>query len=340
MFNWFNKSKSRKAEQARSASSATPPSSYSYNSKDLKDLGNVPAALDDDLTPQERDLVLKLAEGAYHIKPDNSACQDWTQYFANNHPLLSICFQHRLHPIGCAMRAIGLLGSVAVGLVITNIVWLIFFYGKDETPIFTVSAAGFRLQNSTEVILLDEKSDVSSYTKIEVNEGMIILWTVGGALHAIFDNTIWYATSCACLLSDSKRKRYEAMRKCRKMTNAIIIVLVVLVSAIATLVVVIRATLRPNTQLSPEALKSVGLNPNDQEILDLKRVDDGASYEFLVAYAVELGVAWFVYYPLFETIFFTGILSCKGRIPCLGGRPREVALEQQRLQELASRCEA
>ena len=56
----------------------------------------------------------------------------------------------------------------------------------------------------------------------------------------------------------------------------------------------------------------------------------GASnFDFLLGYFVEFFLAVFVYSPLILTIVFTGILGCDGRIPVLGGRPREVAKEQR-----------
>ena len=52
-------------------------------------------------------------------------------------------------------------------------------------------------------------------------------------------------------------------------------------------------------------------------------------FDFLLGYFVEFILAVFVYSPLILTVVFTGILGCDGRIPVLGGRPREVAKEQR-----------
>lgn len=278
------------------------------------------------LSEEEKELVLRLAQGMYHL-PGNNCWQDWLQYFGNNHPLFSICFQHRLHPISYGMRAVGLLGSIAFGLAVTNIIWLIFFYGKEEEPpVFVLSASGVSVQNTTEVILLNanDAAGINDYTRVEVTTYMIVLWTAGATLHGVFDNTIWYMTSCACCLFSSQR--LEWMQKCRRKTNVLVILFVVLVVAISTLVVVLRATLQSDDQeYWWLKLRSASVTDDNMEI---HSVSDSSNYEFLVAYAVELAMAWFVHYPIVERIFFSGILGCKGRIKCWSGRPYEVAQEE------------
>jgi hypothetical protein len=63
--------------------------------------------------------------------------------------------------------------------------------------------------------------------------------------------------------------------------------------------------------------------------------EDANVYEFLLSYAIELTLALFVFYPLLETILFTGFLGCCGLLPVLGGRPYEVrqAIEKEKKRQ-------
>ena len=56
-------------------------------------------------------------------------------------------------------------------------------------------------------------------------------------------------------------------------------------------------------------------------------------FTFFVKYAVELFLAWFLYFPIFGTVMFSGILGCGGRLPILGGRPRDKKLIEQDMAE-------
>jgi hypothetical protein len=56
-------------------------------------------------------------------------------------------------------------------------------------------------------------------------------------------------------------------------------------------------------------------------------------FTFFVKYAVELFLSWFLYFPIFGTLMFSGILGCGGRLPILGGRPRDKKLIEQELAE-------
>eukprot|EP00934_Nitzschia_sp_Nitz4_P003628 Nitzschia sp. Nitz4//scaffold32_size149145//57036//58256//NITZ4_002876-RA/size149145-processed-gene-0.122-mRNA-1//-1//CDS//3329548060//3618//frame0 len=271
-------------------------------------------------TPEERNLQKLLGEGAYHL-PGNNWVEDWKQYFANNHPLFAPCLQHELHPISKWMRSIGILGSIMVGLVITNVMYLLWIQDyDDEETIFKMSGGGFAVHDGTEFVYLEDDSIVSQYTTVEVSKGMAILWSVGSAAHALFDNTIWYATSCTCL--DSQEGRFAWIGKHRGIINVFVVLVVVLITAVATLAVVIRATVEGGGDLGAaiKDLKSAGM--------DAERVKDKSNYEFLLSYIVELALAWFLWFPIIETILFSGILSCGGRIACLGGRPQELLEEE------------
>ena len=50
-------------------------------------------------------------------------------------------------------------------------------------------------------------------------------------------------------------------------------------------------------------------------------------FSFILAFIIEFTVSLFIWTPFLMTTLFTGILGC-GRIPCIGGRPREVWKER------------
>lgn len=237
-----------------------------------------------------------LALRAYHL-PGNDYCQDYRQYFSNNHPVLGICLHHNLHPVRFWMRIVILLGSIVFGLAITNVIWLWFFYVEQDTVLFVLSASD---------------GGVDSQQQVVVTKGMVILWTVGGVLHALFDNTIWFITACVCCLPG---QRFGHLERYRRYGTYAVVMAVVVCAAIATLVIVIRA--------------ASGDGGSPVEDIDLQQVHDPSAFSFLASYGIELALSLFVYYFVFATILFTGILGC-GRIPILGGRPYEMTREQKR----------
>jgi hypothetical protein len=58
-------------------------------------------------------------------------------------------------------------------------------------------------------------------------------------------------------------------------------------------------------------------------------------YAFIFPYLIQVLLSWFFYYPLLQTIIFSGILGCCGLLPLFGGRPWEMRQLQQR-KELES----
>ena len=101
---------------------------------------------------------------------------------------------------------------------------------------------------------------------------------------------------------------------------------------LATLVVVIRASLEEGYSDIPVIHNS---SVHFSEILELQ-VHEMQDFSFLKGYAIEFVVSLFVFYPLVEAILFSGALGC-GRLPFLGGRPREMKMEMQRM-ESKSKC--
>jgi len=283
------------------------------------------------VSQSERDrTVPALAWRAYHL-PGNSWCDDWVQYFANNHPLFGICCHHRLHPIQFRMRIVNFIGSIMFGLAVTNVIWLWYIYNEDETVVTITLGGEDEVQNVTTVIeALNNQTNatlVEGSDDIEITEGMVVLWTVGGGLHALFDNTVWYLTACVCCLPGQPLER---LHRCKWCGSYLVVMAVVLCTAIATFVVVLRAALEDDEDIGD--LNSGGIV--DDEI-DLE-IQDKSAYRFLISYCVELALALFVYYPLIGTILFTGILGC-GKVPILGGRPYEVMQEEKQLKREKSR---
>ena len=56
------------------------------------------------------------------------------------------------------------------------------------------------------------------------------------------------------------------------------------------------------------------------------------SLQFLYAYFVEMLLSLFLYSPIIQLIFFSGVLGC-GRLPVLGGRPRSIRLEKRQQEK-------
>eukprot|EP00984_Skeletonema_dohrnii_P015911 scaffold6987_cov128-Skeletonema_dohrnii-CCMP3373.AAC.5 len=133
-------------------------------------------------------LVPKLASRSYHLEEGNSWCEDWLQYQKNTHPLFSICCHHPLHPIGRFQRVIILVGSIAFGLAITNIVYLGFLKSEQAgTAVNYVYEQTGKLSDA-----------ISQRTSIQVEQSLFFLWTVGSGLHSAFDLLIWYLAACSC----------------------------------------------------------------------------------------------------------------------------------------------
>lgn len=264
-------------------------------------------------------LIPALADRCYHL-PGNNYCQDWFQYFMNNHPVLGICCHDKLHPIGFRQRIVTLVGSIAFGLIITNIFFLSLI-STDEAfddlhdPIVSLSV------NST--LTGSQGSD----QQVTITYGMILLWTVGTSVHSIFDMTIWYMSACACCHPGG---RFEQFGCCKMLGSSVVIFAVVLVVAVASVIVVYRASIESQTNDIDE--QDANGNETDGSV-EFGKVNGVESFDFLLSWTVEVVIALFAAYPLIGTIFFTGVLGC-GRLPFLGGRPREMWLEEQERLEI------
>lgn len=267
---------------------------------------------------EREELIPALAWRRYHL-PRYSYCDDLQQYFANNHPLFGLCCRHPLHPIQSKQRLINLFGSIIFGLAVTNIIWLWFELDEERSgddPLLTIT-----LKNATHTgnELLDSASG-----EISLTTGMAVLWTVGGGLHALFDNTVWYLTACICCLEANSQNR---LMNCRKFGAYSVGIVIVLCTIAATFAVLLRAALdNSDSEVTLEDLKSAGITDDNIDLY--AAADSRSTYRFLISYAIEVGLALFVYFPVVGFVLFSGVLGC-GVIPVLGGRPLEVRQEEK-----------
>ena len=268
----------------------------------------------------ERMLVSALADGAYHL-PEYSWCQDWVQYMTNNHPLFGICCHHKRHPVSAWTRVLGLLGSILCGLTISNLFYLWALQNQQYArPILSISL----ISNTTQVdSFVGANATVTAPNEtVNVSALMALLWTVGGAAQAIYDNLIWSIAACQCCPSSNSNKRVKSMG------FYLILLLVLVMGMIASLVVLLRvSTLNSHTHISAQYL-TVELLQNQTLPVQTTSKLTLNDFRFLRGYMIELVLGWLVYYPLVGTLLFSGILGC-GRLPILGGRPRDLILEEK-----------
>jgi len=241
---------------------------------------------------KKRIIIPRLARRAYHLEDGNTWWQDWRQYQRNTHPVLSVCMYHPWHPIRWQQRIVILLGSIAVGLAITNCVYLGFLSSDKAFGVnYIYDATG-------------QISEAVSSSRYTVEQGLFFLLTVGSFVHSCFDMLIWYLLACACFREGGCTGRNSRM--CQNCAVYIATLVVVGVIAAATLVVLVRLK-------NDEAADSSGVESIQVE----------SKFNFLIGYGLELAVSLFVFYFITSTVFFSGILGC-GRIPIFGGRPYEL----------------
>lgn len=286
----------------------------------------------------EKRIVAALALRAFHL-PGYSLLPDWWQYMVNHHPVWGICCHHRLHPLELSMRLLYFVGSVMFGLAVTNCMWLAFIWSEvDENEAFLTVRYGeedAEHSNNTSEAGEDHGLLFQDNGEIIITQGMILLWTVGGTLHALFDQTIWFITTCACCLPGQP---LECCLFARQYSRFLAVLAVVMATAVATLAVLLRASLQvedEQTTEKPATLEDI-YNQTGQRIGQFKE-QSVTAYDFLLTYGVELSLSYLIYYPLLGTLFFSGILGCY-RIPILGGRPYEIRQEERRKQRQQNRC--
>eukprot|EP00526_Cylindrotheca_closterium_P014186 CAMPEP_0113651538 /NCGR_PEP_ID=MMETSP0017_2-20120614/27479_1 /TAXON_ID=2856 /ORGANISM="Cylindrotheca closterium" /LENGTH=338 /DNA_ID=CAMNT_0000564231 /DNA_START=591 /DNA_END=1607 /DNA_ORIENTATION=- /assembly_acc=CAM_ASM_000147 len=266
-------------------------------------------------------LIPLLAAQAYHI-PGNSWFQDWRQFMCNNHPLFGICLHHKLHPIKSCTRMIALIGTILFGLVMTNMFYL-FYLSNPEFDQIVMSVTA-------------DSGDVYTLTT-----GMLLLWTLGGGIHASFNLCLWYIAACSCCRAGGC---CEARACCPSFGKHLIRGVVLMIIVMTVLVILMRIAIgnAGNDTLDDETT-SPSKNATDSNAIDFFfteeawdfSVEGTEEFHFVLAYLVQMGLSLFVYYPVFATVLMSGVLGCNGRLPLLGGRPYEVAQYKRKLQRMS-----
>lgn len=276
------------------------------SSREIQSVGSTEGDLEMD------ELVQLLALQSYHL-PGNNWLQDWWQFMANNHPVFGICCHNRAHPIKSFTRMVALIGTITFGLAITNLCYVFLLWN----PEFDREIVSIATDNGNE---------------FELTTGMLLLWTVGGGIHCMFNLAMWHIAACACCQSGGC---FESYACCPSLGKYMMRFFVLCTGAFCTLIIVLRVA--TNDQIHEYSSiddgnltdTSEGINFAFDDQLDLS-VDDVSEFDFVFNYLVEMILAFFVYYPICGTILFSGILSCDYNIPVLGGRPYEISMAERR----------
>lgn len=275
---------------------------------------------DSDEDSETNQLIQALATQAFHL-PGYSWCQDWWQFVvANNHPVFGILCHHKLHPIKFVTRVVALIGIITFGLAITNLCYVFFLWNPEYDRVL----ASIVLENGT---------------VLELTTSMLTLYTIGSGIHCMFNLAIWHIAACACCQSGGF---LESCACCPSLGKHMVRFFVFCIVAFAALIVILRVASNDRLEeLGVESYyaNSTAFNVRFDDELDLS-VESIAEFDFVLNYLVQITLSLFVYYPLFGTIFFSGILSCGYNIPRLGGRPYEMAREERRKSRAQRRGES
>ena len=277
----------------------------------------------------------KLSIRSYHL-PGNSWGQDYAMYIKNNHLVFGLCCRHRLNPVTTKHRLIILLGSLAFGLTVTNAVYLYFLLG-DKKYDDTALALSFSLSGQ----VVDGLNDSAQNISLDISNGMAMLWTIGAGAHAMFDLLLWHMIACGYCQSTKRNYNHAGWN----MALAVVSIIV----AGASFVVLYRAYEDDEAEIDEQLFKFVDdgnetvsfgyedSNPHRPITMEtIKALRQGnPDFRFLYGYLVELGLSLFVFTPIIQTILFSGIFGCCGRLPLVGGRPRSVKLENERVKKMA-----
>jgi hypothetical protein len=162
---------------------------------------------------------------------------------------------------------------------------------------------------------------VFKFVVVDITRLMITLWTLGSFVHTLFDLGLWHMK--ACTICRYKGRIDDSLIRWGRVAGLFIVTLTIFAGAYAVL---LRASIEYKGEGSnaEEVTESI-LNNELYQI----EFEDKRSFRFLLGYLVEFVLALFVYYPIAVTILFSGVLGCDGRIPILGGRPREMKKEKR-----------
>lgn len=258
-------------------------------------------------------LIPLLARRSYHL-PGNGWWSDWFQWLRNNHILLGICFHHPLHPLETWERCLFITASISFGLVATGTVYYLqlFHSSAMEQELVTLPFQG---------------------VEYRITHGMIALWTLGGVCHSIFDMLVWHVMACACCHPGGRYATNTYSRRCKDAGSWSLVPIILVLLVLAGYFVLLQAAQQQQGRYEDDD----DYNNNvvygddgyvDQELqnVDLDNIDGAKDFAFLIQNGIELILAWFVYFPVIGTILFSGLLGCNGRLPILGGRPRDIRI--------------
>jgi hypothetical protein len=275
-------------------------------------------------------LIPLLVRRSYHL-PGNNWYEDWIQWFRNNHILLGICLHHPAHPLETWERYLLLLSSISFGLVATSFVYQLYdrYPGVMALPLLAATDA------------LGMWTDLFQ-TRITV--GTIALWTVGGLFHSLYDMLIWHVMACACCHPGGTYYRPDRPAVYKNLGSMALVPVILALLGTATYLILLRASTEgvvDNNDEKGEDYYDGDFANNDnngddqqqqaQEELENIHWDDLQgiqSFSFLFKSSTELLLAWFIYFPIIGSVLFSGILGCNGRLPILGGRPRDIRIVQ------------
>eukprot|EP00980_Cylindrotheca_fusiformis_P015407 scaffold4335_cov119-Cylindrotheca_fusiformis.AAC.10 len=244
-------------------------------------------------------LVPLLTMQCYHL-PGNTWRQDLRQYVFNNHPIFGICLHHKLHPLGAKTRIVALVGTLMFGLFLTSLFELLY------------------VQYPTYQRILVAFGDAEDGW--ELTSGMLLLWTVGGAIHTAYNLFMWRIAACSCMREGGCMETSKSCH-CPSLGKTFLRIFVIFIAVLTLFVVCFKVVI--NNDETTEDIKS---KADDIANLDnYKGVDD---FGFVLAYLVGMALSFFLWYFVGLLILFSGILGCY-KLPVLGGRPREVAIVEK-----------
>lgn len=250
---------------------------------------------------KEIELRRLLAARSAHL-PGYSWCQDWVQWMRNNHPLLALCCRYKENPVGIGNRIVILLGSISFGLAATNFIYLFYqLYDDANGIIFTIQTG----------------DDMGSPTYFSLTYEMVMVWTLGSCLHSILDLCIWHLTACACCMPGACLSCLGCLRTLGPLVTIVI-------SATFVISGIVSVIMRANYDAGQGDGTLNGLTGFKVEVQSLS---------FLMGYFVELGLVYFLYYPIMATVFFSGAI--RTFFPCIGGRPKEIERQMNEKKKLA-----
>lgn len=119
---------------------------------------------------------------------------------------------------------------------------------------------------------------------------------------------------------DTKGGVTERMERYQSTGVFFIVLSVIVVTALATFAATLRNAIDAGN-VDTSQVDSYGEGDTQYKVFE---VGNAKSYEFILAYLVELGLNYFGFYPVVGTLLFSGVLGCfKYRV--IGGRPAEIA---------------